>query len=792
MVSLLETALAFHAAGCCVIPAAVDGTKRPAIGWKQFQAQRPDPEQLSTWFSGPSYDGLGVVTGSISGGLEMLELEGRAVPLLQALSDAMDAAGLALVWRRITAGYLEQSPSGGLHWLYRVADGPVAGNAKLARRPGEVPGTVAVLIETRGQGGFTVVAPSYGRTHPTGQPWAVLAGTPGSIPTVTAQERDAIHAVAASLDQMPAPVAAQPRAPAGVVGGRPGDDFNARTTWEELLEPHGWQRGSAFPDGGWEWTRPGKDRRDGASATTGRNDADNLYVFSSSTIFETEKAYDKFGAYALLEHGGDLRAAARALGAQGYGDPIDEHAASRREADGWAALGLSPPSGGTSLDQLYVAPPTGEYFSAKGALQAATLATDVIGGGPLRIGRDDLMWSYAQGVWVADKHAVRNRSTVLLGERFRTGHASTAEAIVRARVDAIACDPVPEFVNFANGLLDWRSGQLFAHTPDVPTTVQLPIAYDADAQCPAFEAFVEQIVPPDVVSTVWELVGYLMYSGNPLHKAVMLTGTGRNGKGTFLRALLALLGRRNVTTVGLHDLVNTRFATASLYGKLANIAGDIDAGYLENTATFKAITGGDTISAEHKGRDRFDFTPWAVPVFSANKIPASADTTVGYLSRWLVVPFPNSFAGREDRRLDTTLTSPAELQGIAARGLRALPGLLSRGNFEVTESGQAAHQEFERRVDQVRTWLSDCCEVQADLPHVARADLYEAYKRWAARDGHRPVRATDFYDRLQSAGPVPATIKGSRGFKGVRVIDSGWAVLHTGVVQLPRAGVQVG
>jgi putative DNA primase/helicase len=90
---------------------------------------------------------------------------------------------------------------------------------------------------------------------------------------------------------------------------------------------------------------------------------------------------------------------------------------------------------------------------------------------------------------------------------------------------------------------------------------------------------------------MWELIGYLTYSGNLLHKAVMLSGTGRNGKGTLLRVITALLGDDNTTSVSLHDLVNTRFSTASLFGKNANIAGDIDGGYIENTATFKAITG---------------------------------------------------------------------------------------------------------------------------------------------------------------------------------------------------------
>jgi hypothetical protein len=49
-------------------------------------------------------------------------------------------------------------------------------------------------------------------------------------------------------------------------------------------------------------------------------------VFSTSTEFVAEKSYSRFGAYAELEHGGDRKAAARALGVQGYenGQQISE------------------------------------------------------------------------------------------------------------------------------------------------------------------------------------------------------------------------------------------------------------------------------------------------------------------------------------------------------------------------------------------------------------------------------------------------------------------------------------
>jgi hypothetical protein len=65
----------------------------------------------------------------------------------------------------------------------------------------------------------------------------------------------------------------------------------------------------------------------GVSATTNVHDSDLLWVFSSSTAFTPARSYDRFGAYAVLDHGGDhAAAAAAALAARGYGrrpDPLE-------------------------------------------------------------------------------------------------------------------------------------------------------------------------------------------------------------------------------------------------------------------------------------------------------------------------------------------------------------------------------------------------------------------------------------------------------------------------------------
>ena len=312
------TAIGLHDAGISVVPVATDGSKRPAIAWKPYTREPATRAQLATWFAGDA--GIGIITGAVSGNLEMLELEGRAAHHLPELAELAEATGLADLWKRISTGWLELSPSGGIHWFYRL-DGDVPGNTKLASDSDRV-----TLAETRGEGGFVVVAPTSGTAHPTGKPWVTLAGGPATIPTLSMEDRDTLHTLIRTIDQHPN---TQPTTPAGPVAAlwssyrtqdgdiTPGDDYETRTDWTEILTPHGWTlqftRGTTR-----YWCRPGKQH--GISATTGNAaDRDRLYVFTSSTEFDPETPYTKFGAYTLLEHAGDHSAAAKQLAADQYG-----------------------------------------------------------------------------------------------------------------------------------------------------------------------------------------------------------------------------------------------------------------------------------------------------------------------------------------------------------------------------------------------------------------------------------------------------------------------------------------
>jgi hypothetical protein len=313
---VLRAALAFAEAGVSVVPAAMDGSKAPIGSWKKYQLAPADHEQLVNWFSG-SATGIGIVTGKVSGNLEMVELEGRAVAegCLDEIREIAINSGLEDLWTIISSGYVERTPSGGIHFLWRIADEPVPGNTKLARRPGEND-SVLVYAETRGEGGFVVTAPSNGTVHPSGQPWQLLVGAPSLIPMLSWEEREAMISVFRSIDSMPEREAIVNSLSnhSQSAGEKPGDDFNNKGDWQDILK--GWRK-VFTANGVTYWRRPGKDT--GISATTGRNDADNLFVFTSSTTFEQEKPYSKFAAFAHLEHGDDFSAAAKDLRAKGFG-----------------------------------------------------------------------------------------------------------------------------------------------------------------------------------------------------------------------------------------------------------------------------------------------------------------------------------------------------------------------------------------------------------------------------------------------------------------------------------------
>lgn len=280
--TILDAAKKLVAHGFSPIPVE-SGSKKPKIAWKEFQVRRMSADEVNHHFSNGAR--LGIACGEASGNLEVLDF---------------DAPGFFEKWESsLPQGILDKcmvlsTPSGCKHVYYRLADTP-QGNQVLARTSDR-----EIAIETRGHGGYVVSYPSEG--------YAVLRGNYKALQAISDDERETMFAVAYSLNEYYERRSYNP----GVQ--RPGDAFNEKASWNELLEEEGWthvghNRGNDL------WCRPGK--TEGTSATC---NGEYLYVFTSNAPPLTPgKAYKKFDFLVAVDYNGDYFAAAQALGKQGYG-----------------------------------------------------------------------------------------------------------------------------------------------------------------------------------------------------------------------------------------------------------------------------------------------------------------------------------------------------------------------------------------------------------------------------------------------------------------------------------------
>lgn len=270
--------------------------KQPPSGFKWKINATTDISIIEQWLS-EGYS-LGAVCGEGSDGLEVIDFDDAELfePWLDAVAEEDEDLSNELVVVQTRKGF----------HVYYYTD-HIEGNQKLAQSEDG-----NVLIETRGEGGY-VQCPNLNADD-----YAFVNGGYDDISRISETARDVLLSTARRYNQL----YRRPYIPAGEVGdGKPGDDYNNRVGWPDVLEPHGWVNVRHRSDGVSEWRRPGKS--DGISATTNINDSDLLYVFTSSAGgLEPNRGYTKFTAYSILNHGGDFSTAARCLAAEGYGGEV--------------------------------------------------------------------------------------------------------------------------------------------------------------------------------------------------------------------------------------------------------------------------------------------------------------------------------------------------------------------------------------------------------------------------------------------------------------------------------------
>jgi putative DNA primase/helicase len=338
-----------------------------------------------------------------------------------------------------------------------------------------------------------------------------------------------------------------------------------------------------------------------------------------------------------------------------------------------------------------------------------------------------------------------------------------------------------------NGIFDIKTRQLLEFSFNYFFLNKIPVIYDPSKDCPKIKKFLKEVIIPredwnkenvdltDIL-TIQEFTGFLFYRHYFLNKAVMLYGAGQNGKSTFINLIKKFLGDKNFASVPIQKLETDKFSVSSLYGKLANLFADLPKKALAETSMFKTLTGGDSVDAEKKFKDSFNYENYAKMIFSANSLPLTDDDTIAFWRRWIMFDFSNSFPEKDsetNKNLVNELTTPDEISGFFNWALEGLQRIIQNQKFTLNKSTTEIREEYIRRSDSIGAFILDKIEENPNLYEIKR-DIYESYASYCRDNGYELLAENAFHRKFHNKVNVreiqPET--GKKAWKGVKLRDS--------------------
>jgi putative DNA primase/helicase len=424
--------------------------------------------------------------------------------------------------------------------------------------------------------------------------------------------------------------------------------------------------------------------------------------------------------------------------------------------------GTEPTATSTASSQVWLRPPYEWWIKTRGGkvFVPPIMGREIVDALSLTRGPGGGLWWDAGGVYrPSAEDLVADIIRRHLADDFRRNHLNEVIAWCKTLPVEITTDPPSErLLNVANGVLDLDVLELRPVRATERFTYQLPVPWVPIATCPEIEAFVREVVPPDCVSLVTEILGLCLLQTSRFRRAVMLLGSGSNGKSVLLRLMRELLGPDNISSVTLHALSEERFAKAQLFGRLANISGDLDSRPIERSDAFKMLTGEDMITADHKYGQPFQFVNFATMIFSANEWPVSHDQTDAYFTRWIAIPFTQRYREdggdlkpgerRADPKLAERLTTPEELQGLLVRAVHGARRLRERGGFAIPESVRNAVADYREWADTVLAWSGESVTGMPDGVFT-RKWIYSRYRDWCRENERSALSSKKFWPRFR-------------------------------------------
>ena len=363
---------------------------------------------------------------------------------------------------------------------------------------------------------------------------------------------------------------------------------------------------------------------------------------------------------------------------------------------------------------------------------------------------------YKDGIYVAGTSEIES---AMISHIPQLNRAKRAE--VMAYLDILIRENTPaapaNMIAFRNGLYNVYDDSFVPFTHEHVITNKIEWDYNPYAYWDLTDEVLNNIACNDeqIRNLLEEMVGACMYRSNQLAggKAFVLTGTGANGKSTFLNMLKTMLGKRNTSVLDLKKL-GDRFSTVMMFGKLANIGDDISDEFVTDAAEFKKIVTGETIDAEQKGQPKFDFEPYCKLLFSANNIPriGKGRDSNAILRRLVIVPFKAKFDSKDPNFkpfIGDSLNGQESMEYLIQLGIQGLKRVLTDRKYTTSQKVQDELDEFEETNNPILGFFKECKNEEYEIENEPTSYVYKRYQEYCIANTLTPLSNGEFSKQVK-------------------------------------------
>jgi P4 family phage/plasmid primase-like protien len=362
------------------------------------------------------------------------------------------------------------------------------------------------------------------------------------------------------------------------------------------------------------------------------------------------------------------------------------------------------------------------------------------------------MWIYREGIYIPQGRSIlKEFLRKIMAEEYNVWLSNQViakiEADTQIEPQKFFNNNYVEEVPVNNGILNIITREL---SPFEPTKIffnKLHADYNPSATCTEIEKFLESTLSTaDDKLVFYELGGFCLLKEYRYEKAFMFVGNGRNGKDKSLELIKRLLGIENCCAVPLSSLDPDSFIIGEFFGKMANIAGDINNRDLKDTAVFKGLTGRSLQTAPRKFLKPISFINYSKFIFACNELPMVTDISKGFWDRWVLLEFPYTFVTQKeidetkdktnlklrDENIIERITTPEEMSGILNKFLDGLERLSKNKNFSSAKGSEDVKDIWVRKSNSVMSFCFNNVEENSES-YITKKEFRKRYSDYCKK-----------------------------------------------------------